>query len=90
MCSPSKDAVKAGEVRGRGLMIGMEMVEDADSRKPCKTLCHDLINRAFHNGLLLLACGQSTVRLMPPLMVSISQVDEAMTLLETALKEARS
>ena len=79
-----------GEVRGRGLMIGMEIVKDPATREPCKTSCHDLINRAFHNGLLLLACGQSTVRLMPPLMVSKSQVDEAITLLEVALHEVRS
>jgi 4-aminobutyrate aminotransferase len=47
-----------------------------------------VINRAFHQGLLLLPCGQSTVRFMPPLMVSVGQVDEAMTLLEAALLEA--
>ncbi len=79
-----------GDIRGRGLMIGMEMVEDRGTRVPCKTSCHDVINRAFQNGLLLLPCGQSTVRFMPPLMVSISQVDEAITLLETALTEALS
>jgi 4-aminobutyrate aminotransferase len=79
-----------GDIRGRGLMIGMEMVEDRGTRVPCKTSCHDVINRAFQNGLLLLPCGQSTVRFMPPLMVSISQVDEAITLLETALSEALS
>jgi 4-aminobutyrate aminotransferase len=79
-----------GDIRGRGLMIGMEMVEDRGTRVPCKTSCHDVINRAFQNGLLLLPCGQSTVRFMPPLMVSISQVDEAITLLEKALAEALS
>jgi 4-aminobutyrate aminotransferase len=79
-----------GDIRGRGLMIGMEMVEDRGTRIPCKTSCHDVINRAFQNGLLLLPCGQSTVRFMPPLMVSISQVDEAITLLEKALAEALS
>ena len=79
-----------GEIRGRGLMIGMEFVKDPATREPCKRSCHELINRAFHNGLLLLACGQSTVRLMPPLMVSKPQVDEAIGLLETALKEALS
>ena len=44
-----------------------------------------MITRAFHQGLLLLSCGQSTVRFMPPLMVSVAQVDEAITLLEAAL-----
>ena len=65
-------------------MIGMELV-DAATRKPAKKLCDDVITRAFHNGLLLLSCGTSTVRFMPPLMIASGDVDEAMTLLETAL-----
>ena len=77
-----------GEIRGKGLMIGMELVSDRTSREPAKQLCHDVITRAFHHGLLLLSCGQSTVRLMPPLMVSEAQVDEAIVLLESALVEA--
>src|SRR5882757_6334900 len=77
-----------GEVRGKGLMIGMELVSDRASRKPCKFSCHTVITRAFHRGLLLLSCGQSTVRFMPPLTVSVAEVDEAMTLLEAALVEA--
>src|SRR6476646_4019595 len=77
-----------GEVRGKGLMIGMELVSDRASRNPCKFSCHTVITRAFHRGLLLLSCGQSTVRFMPPLMVSVAEVDEAMTLLEAALIEA--
>jgi 4-aminobutyrate aminotransferase len=47
-----------------------------------------VITRAFHRGLLLLSCGQSTVRFMPPLTVSVAQVDEAITLVEAALLEA--
>jgi len=77
-----------GDVRGRGLMIGMELVKDRATHEPCKTSCHEVINRAFHRGLLLLPCGKSTVRFMPPLMVTTSQVDEAVTLLEAALAEA--
>src|SRR5438132_3577428 len=77
-----------GAVRGKGLMIGMVLVIGRASRQPCKTSCHTVITRAFHRGLLLLSCGQSTVRFMPPLMVSVAEVDEAMTLLEAALVEA--
>ena len=44
--------------------------------------------RAFHNGLLLLSCGVSTLRIIPPLLVSRAEVDEALVLLETALGEA--
>src|SRR5215468_1078645 len=77
-----------GEVRGKGLMIGMELVSDRASRNPCKFSCHTVITRAFHRGLLLLSCGQSTVRFMPPLNVSVEQIDEAISLLEAALVDA--
>jgi len=77
-----------GEIRGKGLMIGMELVSDRASRAPCTASCHAVITGAFHRGLLLLSCGQSTVRFMPPLTVSVAQVDEAITLLEATLIEA--
>ncbi len=77
-----------GEVRGKGLMLGMELVTDRASRKPAKALCEAVLTRAFHHGLLLLSCGQSTVRFIPPLMISRAHVDEALTLLEPALNEA--
>src|SRR6202047_727952 len=59
-----------GEVRGKGLMIGMELVEDRVSRKPARELVDRVLTRAFHHGLLLLSCGVSTVRFIPPLMIS--------------------
>jgi 4-aminobutyrate aminotransferase len=77
-----------GDVRGRGLMIGMELVTDPVSRKPAKALCDAVITGAFHQGLLLLPCGTSTVRFMPPLMIGNEHVDEAMAMLEVALIEA--
>ena len=77
-----------GEVRGKGLMIGMELVTDRASRTPAKKLCDTVITRAFHRGLILLSCGQSTVRFMPPLMIGESEVDEAVELLEEALGDA--
>jgi len=77
-----------GDVRGKGLMIGMELVKDRTTRAPAKALCEAVLTRAFHNGLLLLSCGQSTVRFIPPLMINRGHVDEAMTLLESALQEA--
>jgi 4-aminobutyrate aminotransferase len=77
-----------GEVRGRGLMIGMELVKDAASKTPAKELCDRVVARAFKNGLLLLSCGASTLRFMPPLVVTRDEVDEAITLLETSLLEA--
>ena len=77
-----------GEVRGHGLMIGMELIETDGERTPARMLCDDVITRGFHNGLLLLSCGASTVRFMPPLNVSIEEVDEAIGLLQRSLDEA--
>ena len=77
-----------GDVRGRGLMIGMELVTDRSSRAPARALCEAVLTRAYHQGLLLLGCGLSTVRFIPPLMINRAHVDEAMTMLEAALKEA--
>ncbi len=76
-----------GEVRGRGLMIGMELVLDRASRMPARELCDRFINRAYENGLLLLSCGQSTVRFMPPLSVSAAEIDEAVAILDATFTE---
>ena len=79
-----------GDVRGRGLFIGMELVKDPVAKIPATELCDAVITRAYHNGLILLSCGTSTVRFMPPLMISRSDVDEALVILEASLNECRS
>ena len=84
----ARDYPCIGEVRGKGLMIGMELIECDEARTPARGLCDDVVTRAFHNGLLLLSCGASTVRFMPPLNVSVAEVDEAMDLLRTSLHQA--
>ena len=77
-----------GEVRGRGLMIGMELIENDADRTPARALCDRLVTRGYYNGLLLLSCGVSTVRFMPPLSTTVAEVDEAIVLLRAALDEA--
>ncbi len=77
-----------GEVRGKGRMIGWELIVPGPERASAKALCDALVTRAFHNGLLLLSCGTSTVRFMPPLNVSVAEIDEALALLERSLGEA--
>jgi 4-aminobutyrate aminotransferase len=77
-----------GNVRGKGLMIGCELVENRTTKTPASKLCDSIITRAFHNGLLLLSCGQSTIRFMPPLMISRADVDEALTILTASMNEA--
>jgi 4-aminobutyrate aminotransferase len=69
-------------------MIGMELVTDRTNRAPAKKLCEAVLTRAYHQGLLLLSCGASTVRFIPPLMINRGHVDEALSLLEPALREA--
>jgi 4-aminobutyrate aminotransferase len=79
-----------GDIRGKGLMIGMELVTDAAGKTPAREICDAIVSRAYHNGLLLLSCGQSTVRFMPPLMIRESEVDEAVELLDATMAEVLS
>ena len=55
-----------GDVRGLGLMIGVEIVKDRASREPAPELRERILEEAFRRGLLLLGCGKSTIRLAPP------------------------
>jgi 4-aminobutyrate aminotransferase len=77
-----------GDVRGKGLMLGAELITDRGSARPDPGLCQRVLTRAFQNGLLLLSCGTSTVRFIPPLMITRADVDEAMGMIETSLREA--
>lgn len=74
-----------GDVRGLGLMVGMELVEDRSSLRPAITLRDDVVQRAFEHGLLLLGCGESTVRFCPPLVVDEQQVNTALEIVDTVL-----
>lgn len=76
-----------GDVRGKGLMLATELIEDPGTKAPAATLAKNLVTQAYHNGLLLLTCGQSSIRFMPPLMVAKEQVDEAITILAGSLDE---
>ena len=74
-----------GDVRGIGLMIGVEFVEDKGSRKPAHDLQERVIDLAFERGLLMLGCGRSTIRISPPLSVSRAEIDEGLTIFERAI-----
>jgi 4-aminobutyrate aminotransferase len=76
-----------GQVRGAGLMIGLELIAGNGDKTPARKLCDDLVTRAYQNGLILLSCGASTVRFMPPLNITRADVDEAMTMLDASLAE---
>ncbi len=76
-----------GDVRGKGLWIGIEFVEDRASKKPARAFVDKLLHTAFHNGLLLLSCGASTLRLMPPLMIDSAIAAEAVAILDASIAE---
>jgi len=71
-----------GDVRGRGLMIGVEIVQDQHSRTASGAERDAIIQHAFERGLLLLGAGENTIRLSPPLVVSSGQAAVAMDILE--------
>ncbi|MBN1872670.1 MAG: acetyl ornithine aminotransferase family protein [Anaerolineae bacterium] len=70
-----------GDVRGRGLMVGIEIIKDPVSKARDKVLRDRIVHNAFLHGLLLLGAGPNTVRLVPPLNVTQPQIDEALTIL---------
>ena len=76
-----------GDVRGRGLMVGVELVRDRRSRLPAAAERNRVVQRCFEKGLLLLGCGDSTVRFCPPLIVGEREVDTAVDIFAEALKE---
>lgn len=74
-----------GDVRGRGLMIGVEIVEDKQSRKPGSLMRERIVDLAFERGLMLLGCGENTIRLCPPLIVTQDETDVALDILEECI-----
>lgn len=74
-----------GDVRGRGLMIGIELVKDKATREPAPALRNRVETLAFERGLMILGCGESSLRLCPPLIVSEQEATVALDILEEAL-----
>jgi 4-aminobutyrate aminotransferase len=76
-----------GQVRGRGLMIGIELVKSRQTCEPNPEARNKVIEEAFQKGLLILGCGESTLRLMPPLIIEQEHADTALEILEHCLSE---
>jgi 4-aminobutyrate aminotransferase len=79
-----------GDVRGKGLMIGVELVRDRQTKERATTERDALVQAAFRRGLLILAAGQNVVRLSPPLVLTRDQAEIAAQLFDESLSEIES
>jgi 4-aminobutyrate aminotransferase len=78
-----------GDVRGKGLIIGVELVRNEKTKMPATEETKELINRAFKNGLLIISGGTygQVLRLSPPLILTIEQADIGIDIIERSIKE---
>ena len=79
-----------GDVRGKGLMIGMELVKDPGTKEKAIEERSKIIQACFEKGLLILGCGENVIRLIPPLIITKSEVDTALTILEEVFKNLKA
>jgi 4-aminobutyrate aminotransferase len=77
-----------GDVRGLGLMTATEFVRGAEDRRPNVALKDRVLEEAYRRGLLLLPCGRSTIRYIPPLVVRREEIDEGVEILDAAIGAA--
>ena len=77
-----------GDVRGRGLMIGIEIVKDHETREAAPLLRDRIVDLAFERGLLILGCGENSIRLAPPLIVKEQEAEVALDILEESVRVA--
>jgi 4-aminobutyrate aminotransferase len=83
---PAKHPI-VGDVRGRGLMIGIEIVKSQQTREPAPVLRDRIVTLAFEKGLLLLGCGETSLRLAPPLIVNQQEATIGLDILEECLTQ---
>lgn len=77
-----------GDVRGIGLMIGVEFVMDCTTKEPAHDLRDRVVEHAFQRGLLSLGCGRNTIRISPPLSITRAEIDEGLEIFEEAIRLA--
>ena len=77
-----------GDTRGRGLMLAIELVEDKETKKPVPQLRDRIVDLAFQRGLLLLGCGETSIRLCPSLLVRSQEAEVALDILEECIQGA--
>ncbi len=77
-----------GDVRGKGLMIGIEIVRDQKTKEKAADLRDAVISKAFYKGVLVLSSGENSIRMSPPLLIDQEQADFAIQTLEDCFREA--
>ncbi len=76
-----------GDVRGLGLMVGMELVRDRSTKEPAPDERGKVLRRAFELGLVLLPAGESVIRASPPLVIEEEDIDAGVAILDRALED---
>jgi len=76
-----------GDVRGKGLMIGMEIVESKESKKPAPQKVNEIMVRSWKRGINVISCGASTIRIAPPLVITKELVDSALDIIEDTTRQ---
>lgn len=79
-----------GDVRGIGMMVGVEFVRDRKTKEPAKKERDWIISESFRRGLLLLPAGQSTIRLIPPLTISSKSLETGLEIFGDVVREANA
>ncbi len=77
-----------GQVRGIGLMIGIEFVKDRETHAADAAIRDAVVDLAFERGLLLLGCGKSVIRISPPLCITEEELGEGLAILDEAIRLA--
>jgi 4-aminobutyrate aminotransferase len=76
-----------GDVRGKGLMVGVEIVKDKDSKEVAPKATEEIMMECFRNGLAIVNCGVNIIRWMPPLTITRDLVDPSLEIFDKALKK---
>jgi 4-aminobutyrate aminotransferase len=79
-----------GDVRGRGLMVGVELVRDRGTKERAATERDAVVRECFKRGLLVLGAGRNAIRLSPPLVLTKQEADIALGILDAALSAVRT
>ena len=77
-----------GDVRGIGMMIGVELVKSKRTKEPAIAERSRILGGCFNSGLLLLPCGPSTIRIIPPITIEQSNLEKGMEILENAIRKS--